>query len=182
MARVPYVTAEELAPDNRELIVSSLQPGKTRHVYAAIGNNEEVLSGVREFFGSLWSNSGLTDRQRELVILTAASEVGSAYEWHKHANIGLDAGLTREEIGAIARDDRTPFSPTEAALIAYARAVASGRVEDPHHEAIAEYFDDETIVGIATTAAGYAALGGVLDALDVEIEADETFIGWEPNR
>lgn len=182
MARVPYTTAEELDPEYRDLIVSSLQPGKTRNVYAAIGNNPAVLEGVRAFFGSLWSDSGLTDRQREIVILTAASEIGSEYEWHQHANIALDSGVETAEIGAIARDDRTPFSGKEAALIAYTRAVARGRAEDPHHAAISEYFDDETVVGIATTAAGYAALGNVIDALGIEIETDEEFIGWEPDE
>ncbi len=182
MARVPYVTTEELEPEYQEMIVSSLQPGKTRNVYAAIGNNPAVLAGVREFFGSLWSDSGLTDRQRELVILTAASEIGSVYEWHQHANIALGVDIEADEIGAIARDDRTPFSTTEAALIGYTRAVAQGRVESPHHEAISEHFDDRTIVGIATTAAGYAALGNLIDALGVEIEAGEEFIGWEPGE
>lgn len=182
MARVPYVTREELEPEHRDLIVSSLQPGKTRNVYASIANNPEVLSGLREFFGALWSDSGLTDRQRELVILTAASEIGSAYEWHQHVNIALDVGISAEEIAAIARDDRSPFSTSEAALIAYTRAVARGRVEDPHHEAIAEFFDDGTVVGIAATAASYAALGNLLDAFDVELEADEEFVGWEPTQ
>ena len=182
MARVPYVTTEELDPEYQEMIVSSLQPGKTRNVYAAIGNNPAVLAGVREFFGSLWSDSGLTDRQRELVILTAASEIGSVYEWHQHANIALGVDIEADEIGAIARDDRSPFSTAEAALIGYTRAVAQGRVESPHHEAISEHFDDRTIVGIATTAAGYAALGNLIDALGVEIEAGEEFIGWEPSE
>ena len=180
MGRVPYVTADELEPEHRDLIVSSLQPGKARNVYAAIANNPAVLAGMRGFFGALWTDSGLTDRQREIVILTAASEQGSMYEWHQHTNIGLNNGLDLEEISAIGRDDRTPFSAAEAALIAYTRAVAQGRVEDPHHIALAEFFDDETIVGIATTAATYAALANVLDALDVELESGETFISWDP--
>ncbi len=182
MARVPYVTADDLDPEYRDHIVSSLQPGKTRNVYAAIGNNPAVLNGVREFFGALWSDSGLTDRQRELVIITAASEIGSVYEWHQHANIALGVGIEPAEIAAVARDDRSPFPAEEAALIAYTRAVAQGRVGDPHHEAITEFFDDGTVVGIATTAAGYAALGNLIDSLGVEIEEGEEFIGWDPTE
>lgn len=182
MARVPYVTADDLEPEYRDLIVSSLQPGKTRNVYAAIGNNPAVLKGLREFFGSLWTDSGLTDRQREMVILTAASELGSTYEWHQHVNIALSAGIDTDEVGAIARDDRTPFSSTEAALIAYTRAVARGRVEEPHHTVISEFFDDETVVGIAATAASYAALANMIDALGIEIETGDEFVGWEPSE
>ena len=106
MPRVDYVTQEEIGEEYADLIVSSLQPGKRANVYSAIGNNPAVLAGFREFLGSLWEHSGLSDRQREIAILTAASEIGSEYEWHQHVNIATDAGLTREEIAAIGRDDR----------------------------------------------------------------------------
>lgn len=180
MARVPYVSGDELDSDYKELVVSSLQPGKTVNVYSAIANNQEVLRGVREFLGTLWNHSGLTDRQRELVILTAASEIGSEYEWHQHEKIGTDVGLEPAEITAIARDDRDPFTDEEQALIAYTRAVARGRVTDSLHAAILEYFDEETVVGAASTAAGYVALGRIIDALGVDIESGDEFVGWNP--
>lgn len=180
MARVSYVTQDELDPEFQDLIISSLQPGKRINVYSAIGNNAPVLAGFREFLGSLWSHSGLSDRQREIVILTAASETDAEYEWHQHVNIGTDSGLSRADVAAIARDDRSDFATEEQALIAYARAVARGRVTDVLHEAMAEQFDDETIVGAASTAAGYVALNSVIDALDVEIEEGDEFAGWDP--
>lgn len=180
MPRVDYVSQEEIDDEYADLIVSSLQPGKRVNVYSAIGNNPAVLEGFREFLGSLWDHSGLSDRRREIVILTSASEIGSEYEWHQHVNVGANAGLTREEIAAIARDDRTAFSTDEQALIAYARAVARGRVTDALHEAVLEELGTEATVGAATTAAGYVALGRVIDALDVTIEADDEFEGWDP--
>lgn len=180
MARVPYVTQDDLDEEYRDRIVSSLQPGKTVNVYSAIGNNQEVLAGLREFLGSLWTHSGLTDRQRELVILTAAAEIGSAYEWHQHVTIAADAGLEPAEIGALARDDRRALSEDERALVAYARAVVRGRVTDALHEAVVDRVGEETAVGAAATAAGYLALGRLIDALGVEIEAGDEFAGWDP--
>lgn len=179
MARIPYVTPADLDPDDRDLVVSSLQPGKTVNVYSAIGNNPAVLSGLREFLGALWTHTGLDDRQREIVILTTASEVNSSYEWHQHVSIALDAGLDREKISALARDDRSPFSEMERALVAYTRAVVRGRVTDALHEAIREFHDEETIVGAAAIAAGYTGLARLIDALGVEIEAGTEFVGWD---
>lgn len=179
MARVPYVTADDLDPEYRELVVSSLQPGKTVNVYSAIGNNPAVLSGLREFLGALWTHSGLSDRQREVVILTAASEIGSSYEWHQHVGIARTAGLTDAEISAIARDDRDPFTDDERALVAYARAVVRGRVNDPLHEAVVEQLGETSTVGAAAVAAGYLALGHLIQALGVDIEAGEEFAGWD---
>lgn len=178
MARVPYVTQDDLDPDYRDLVVSSLQPGKTVNVYSAIGNNQEVLGGLRDFLGALWDHSGLTDRQREIVILTVASEIGSAYEWHQHVNIATDAGLSEAEIGALARDDRESFSDDDRALVAYARAVARGRVTDALHEAVVEQVGEEATVGAASVAAGYVALGRIIQALGVDLEAGDEFVGW----
>lgn len=180
MARVPYVPRDELDPEYRDLVVSSLQPGKQVNVYSAISNNQEVLRGMREFLGALWNHSGLTDRQREIVILTVASEIGSEYEWHQHVNIASDADLEAEEIAAIARDDRDSFPEEERVLVAYTRAVARGRVTDELHDAVGEHFDEEALAGTASTAAGYLALGRVIDALGVEIEAGDEFVGWDP--
>ncbi|MEY7851758.1 carboxymuconolactone decarboxylase family protein [Natrarchaeobius sp. A-rgal3] len=179
MARVPYVEQEDLDPEYRELIISSLQPGKRANVYSAVGNNQEVLDGLRTFLGSLWTHSGLTDRQREIVILTAASEIANDYEWHQHVIIGTDAGLSENEIAAIGRDDRADFDDDERALVAYSRAVVCGRVNDSVHEAAVDHFGEETAVGAAATAAGYLALGRVIDALGVDLEGDDEFVGWD---
>lgn len=175
MPRVPYVNQENLNPEHQDLVVSSLQPGERLNVYGAIANNPRVLEGLREFLSSLWNHAGLTDRQREIVILTATSEGGSAYEWHHHVNIGAGSGLEMDEIAALARDDRAFFSIDEQALIAYTRAVAQDRVEEQLHEALSEHFDDETVVGVTTTAVSYLALG-------VELETGDKFVGWDPSR
>ncbi len=180
MARVPYVEQEDLDPEYRELIISSLQPGKRANVYSAIGNNQEVLAGLREYLGSLWSESGLSDRQREIVILSVAAEIDNPYEFHQHVLIGRDIGLADDEVAALGRDDREPFSAAERALIAYTRATVRNRVNDTIHDALAEHFDDETIVGVAATAGGYVALGRLIDVLGVELEAGDEFVGWDP--
>lgn len=178
MARVPYVDGDTLDPEHRDLVVSSLQPGETLNVYRSIANNPDVLEGFRAFLSVLWDRSGLTDRQRELVILTTAAEVSSSYEWHQHVRIAADVGLSESEIDAVAHDDRRPFTTPEGALLSYTRAVVRGRVTDPLHEAMLEIFDESIVVGVAATAVGYLALGRVIDALDVDLEPGEEFVGW----
>jgi len=179
MGRVPYRTEDEVAQEYREYVVSSLQPGERLNVYSAVANNPDVLAGLREFLSSLWARSGLTERQREVVILATAAEIGGAYEWHQHVNIATGVGLTAGEISAIGRDDRSGFPVEEQALIAYTRAVVRGRVTDALHDGVAEHFGERAMVGAAATAAGYLALGRLIDAFDVGIESGEEFVGWE---
>jgi alkylhydroperoxidase family enzyme len=180
MARVPYRGPDEVDEQYRDYVVSSLQPGKAINVYAAVANNEEVLAGLRAFLSSLWDSSGMTDRQREIVILTAAAETENAYEWHQHANIAGEDVLSLAELAAIAEDDPAPFDAEEVALQEYARAVVTGTVTDEIHDALAETFDDRTLAGAAATAAGYLALGRMIEAFGVEIETGDEFVGWDP--
>lgn len=179
MARVPYVDASDVPDEYEDLLESSLQ-GKPLHVYQSIGNNPEVLAGFRSFLGSLWTDSGLSDRERELVILASAHEAGSRYEWHQHVNIARGVGIDDDEIAAIGSSDTEPLSGDETTLIEYARAVVRGEVDAVAHDEIAALYDDETVVGIAATASGYDALSGVIDAVDLELESGTEWHGWDP--
>ncbi len=179
MARVPYVDPEDLPAEYRDLVVSKLQ-GKPVNVYAAIGNNPEVLAGTRAFLSSLWESTGLPDRERELVILLAAAESDSRYEWHQHVGIGGDAGVTEAEMAAIADGDLDGFEGDEAVLLRYAAVVLDHEVDDALHDAFVGAYDESTAVGVASLATGYRSLAGVLDALDVGLEDGEEFRGWDP--
>lgn len=179
MARVAYTDPEDLPEEYRDLVVSSLQPGKTVNVYRAIGNNPDVLDGFRTFLGALWSDTGLEDRQRELVILATARAVDSAYEWHQHVGIARGVGVTDDEIRAVGAGDLDAFDDDDRALLEYTTAVVAGTVTDELHEAIAARLDDATVAGAAATAAGYLALARVIDALGVEIETGDEFVGWD---
>lgn len=108
------------------------------------------------------------------MIFTVASTVGSRYQWHNHVWLAQNRGVSEEEINAIARADRSTFPDRERVLISYARAIAYGQIEDPLHHAVSEFFDEGTNVGIVTLAAGYVAVGRVLEALGVDIEAGES--------
>ncbi|OYR94764.1 carboxymuconolactone decarboxylase, partial [Halorubrum sp. E3] len=121
MARVPYVDASDVPNEYEELLESSLQ-GKPLHVYQSIGNNPEVLAGLRSFLGSLWTDSGLSDRERELVILAIARETTNRYEWHQHVNIARGVGIDDEVIAALGADDRGPLDGDETAVVEYALA------------------------------------------------------------
>jgi alkylhydroperoxidase family enzyme len=170
MARLPQVSASELDPEQRELLVSKLQGGKPLTLYATLGNNPAVLEGMRSYFGAMWAESGLSDRERELLILTVADEVDSEYERHQHRNIAPDAGVTDEEFDAIAAGQSAPFSEQEALLLRYGRAVARGEVTDELHEAMVEAFGDEAVVGAANVIGAYLGLARIIDALDIEPE------------
>lgn len=177
MARVPYRDPDDLPESYRDLVVSSLQPGKTVNVYRAIANNPPVLEGFRAYLGSLWNHSGLSDRERELVILAVAREMDSVYEFHQHVNVANIVDVPRDDVRAIGTRDLAGFDDREATLVRYARAVVDGEVDDAVFEDLAAEYDDEAVAGATALAAGYQALAQVIDALGVELE--DEFVGWD---
>jgi alkylhydroperoxidase family enzyme len=179
MARVPYVDAADVPDDHEALLESSLQ-NRPLNVYRSIGNNPAVLAGMRSFLRSLWNDSGLSDRERELVILATAAEIGSRYEWHQHVTIARDVGIDDAVIAGIGTDDTAALDRDERTLVEYVRAVVEESVDAVTHESIASLYDDDEVVGIAATAQGYAALGGLIRAFDLELEPGSSFHGWDP--
>lgn len=188
MARVPYCSPEEFDGD-RDLLTSSMPTDglpeeyehiystDVRHVHQALATNPSILTAFRAYNGEIWTECGLTDRQRESVILTIAHETGAAYEWHQHVRHGLSAGLSEDEIRGIAADDAAQFSEQEAALVGYVRAFARQTVDDATHDVLEEWFSQGAIVGIGALAGAYIGLAHILAAFDIRPEED--FVGWE---
>lgn len=187
MVRVPYVTKEDLSEEDRDLLRSfradtpeeyrHLLSTEERNVYRTLAHVPESLEQFRAFGGTLREELNLDPRERELVILTAASALRSAYEWHQHVRIGLTEGLSQEEILAISERDYGTFETDERALVEYVDNYVTGTVDDETYDALAARVDESKIVGIGLLAGMYLVIGRQMDALEVETE--EPFVGWE---
>lgn len=172
MARLPRVSASELDPEYAELLTSSLQGGKPLEIYAVLANNPAILEGMRSYFGAMWTDSGLSDRERELLILTVAEAADSEYERHQHHNIASEVGLSEAELDAIVAGSDDPFSDRETLLMRYGQAVVGDEVTDDLHDRMADAFDEEAIVGAATISSSYLGLARTIEALGVQPEGD----------
>jgi alkylhydroperoxidase family enzyme len=193
MARVPYLSEEEL-PEKYRYLFSPANPFSVdrnattedeedapwdgpQHTHRAIANNPELLEAYRRMGSSVWHASGLSDRERELTILTVARTLESAYEWFQHVRIALDAGVSREDILAVSHREYDPLSPSDRALVRYVAAFTDRTVDDETHAKLAEHFDEATIVGIGMLASYYIGIDYMGDAFDLEME--DEFVGWE---
>lgn len=192
MARISLIDHEDLEPDQQDLLDVLSDPdsvpeeyrhllsSETRNVFRTIGHHPSVLAQFRELGGTLWDEIGLTTRQRELLILGVARELGSEYVWHQHVRISLSNGFTEDEVRAISASRLDDFEPEEATLIRYATAFARGEVTDDVHDEAERVFDEETLVGLGMSVSFYLTIIRMMDAFDVETE--EPFVGWNLER
>lgn len=189
MSRIPLVDTDDVPESKRHLLQSMattndiaeeyrhLLSGDERNVYRVVGHVLPALESFRDYAGTVRDELALAERQCELVILTAANELGSRYEWHQHVRIGLNEGLTVEEIRAIESDDVDGFSPPDETLVRYVRDFVRGDVTDDRHQQAREYFEEDTLVGIGLLVGVYLTIARLLDATAVETE--EPFVGWD---
>jgi 4-carboxymuconolactone decarboxylase len=68
-------------------------PFNARLLHPELGAAQQEVSAILRF-----GTPALTDRQRELTILETARHERANYEWVSHAKIGLNTGLTKDEI------------------------------------------------------------------------------------
>lgn len=192
MARISLADAEDLPEEQRDLIKTlstveglpeqyhHLIEEPERNIYRTVARQPGILQPFRDFGGAVWEHCGLSSRQRELVILAVGAEMRAAYEFHQHVRIALREGIEPAEIQAVVDGEDDRFDETEQAILAYTRAYVNREVDDAICDALAEAFDEPTVVGTSILAGMYTMVGLLGDALALETE--EPFVGWDLER
>jgi len=176
-ARVPLLRQSDLPEEYRYLFDGDAL-GEL-NLFGAMGHVPRAMQAYMRFGTALWNAGDLSTRERELAILAVARSVRSRYEWHQHVRIGREAGISVDELRAVARDDDTSFPEREQAIMRYAGAVASGTVTGPLFEAAEAVTDTGTVVGLTLLAGHYLQTARFLDALSVPLDGE--FAGWLPS-
>src|SRR5262249_22288144 len=132
-----------------------------------------LATAYHHFVGHLLYGTTLTDRQRELVILRVAAARGADYEWGQHVVLGQEAGLTKEEIGAIKRGEASSFSALDAAiLMAVDELVADAAITEATWTALAEHLDEKQLLDLIFTVGGYETLAMAMRSCEMPLDDD----------
>lgn len=131
--------------------------------------NPELQEAHASLAGYLRNSACLPQRDREIAILRQAWDGGSDYQWGMHAEMALDAGLTREEIERIAvGSEAGGWAPHEAAII---RAVdelhAACRIGDETWAALAAHYDERQLIELIVLVGNYRLLAYVFNAVGI---------------
>ena len=149
-----------------------LWDGAPPNLYRALANHAAIVGAWSEFFATLRHRACTPRALRELVILRSAQLARSAYEWGQHLPMARRAGVREEQIAALARwRDAAVFDARERAALALAEAVHAGCVPEAVHAGVREHFDAAQYVELSVTAAAYAMVARVIEALRVEPDA-----------
>jgi len=147
--------------------------GSPPNLYRALANHAPLAAAWTEFARAIRYESRTPRTLRELVILRGAQLMRSEYEWAQHLKMARKAGVREAQIAALALwRGSGEFDATEKAALALAEAVTRADVTDEVYAAVSKHFDHATYVELALTAAFYAMVGRMLDAMRVQLEPE----------
>ena len=145
--------------------------GNPINVHGLLAHHPELLQAWWNFRNYSVTGGALSERERELVILTVADGMENTYEWQSHIDRGIDAGVTREEIEWIRTARGDEWKPKDAALIQAVRALLEHHeIPGEHLERLEAHFTTQQIMDIIFIHGAYVVLGCLLNTFDTPVD------------
>jgi 4-carboxymuconolactone decarboxylase len=155
---------DEAAGDTRSLVGLKGPAGIMLHSPTLYAVHRKVNQFLR-------FESGLDERLRELMILVAAREMDSHFEWRAHEIVGKRVGLDDDLIDIVRHRKRVRgLGDQEAAIIKLGReAIGKHRVRRSTYAKALEVFGAETLVNLVALMGNYAATAMTLSVFAQEL-------------
>jgi 4-carboxymuconolactone decarboxylase len=112
----------------------------------------------------------LSGQHRELLILRVAWRTRSGYEWVQHSRMGVDAGLSEEQVEAVREGPASAvWSPLERTLVtAVDEMIDDHAVGDATWAELAAHFEPAEIFELLFLVGGYLCLAAVLNSIGLQ--------------
>jgi 4-carboxymuconolactone decarboxylase len=144
------------------------------NLYRSLGHAPELLRAWIEFAWSLRGHDATSRRLRELMILRTATLHHSQYEWHQHRRMAREVGVSDTKVAELEMWRTSgAFDPDERVALELTDAIIAGSVPDEVIEELERHFDHAQRVELTVTAAFYAMVPRILEALRVPVEGQE---------
>ncbi len=170
MARLPYLSAEDLDEADRELLARDI------HLNRLLAHNPKGARAFGRLGGWIRFSQTLDARLRELAILQVGWRARSPYEWSHHVKLGLEFGCSEDDIAGIARLDAgepTHFDELDLAVLGAADQIADDlEVDDATWATLNDHLSTEEVMDLVLAASFYCMVVRVLATLQIDVEED----------
>ena len=146
--------------------------GKILNIFRTLAHAPKALTASLGWGNYILSKqSALSPRDRELVILRTGYNCRSGYEWTQHKRIGLDCGLTEDEIARIkAGPDAAGWSDLDRAMLRATDELTGNHfVTDATWAALAP-LGDKGRMDLVMTVGQYTQVSMILNSFGIQVE------------
>lgn len=175
--RIAPLSDAELSPE-QEAALAPVRAGTlgVLNIFRTLAHAPKALTRFNDWGGYVLSRrNDLPAREREIVILRTGFLCRSGYEFVQHTRIGLDCGLTEDEIARIKQGPGAGWSPADAALIqATDELHADQFITDATWAELGRRFTDKQRMDLVFTAAQYTQVSMILNTFGVQLDEGQT--------
>jgi alkylhydroperoxidase family enzyme len=168
MARLPYLEADQVAPEYRDMLK------RNTNLHKLLVNSPEMARAFNGIGSYIRFRSKLDSRLRELAILQVGWMEKSEYEFTHHVKIGREFGVTDTDIrGMMAETDGKPsgLEPLAQAVLKGAREmVRELAMSETTFAEIKKSLSNEEMTDLVLTIAFYCAVVRVLATMKIDNE------------
>ena len=165
----------ELTPEQAEAL-EPMRPGPVLNIFRTLARAPKALVRFNAWGGYVLSRrNDLPAREREIVILRTGYLCKSGYEFTQHTRIGLQSGLTEDEISRIKAGAGAGWSAADAALIrATDELHADQFISEATWAALGRHFTDKQRMDVVFTTGQYTQVSMMLNTFGVQLDAGQT--------
>lgn len=147
------------------------------NVFRLLANAPNVFPGWAQQMDELYASPTFSARMREVIVIRVANLQGSAYELTQHLPLGRAAGLTEQQLEALATgdfDDAGFGADERTALDVVDEVCTTHHLSEETFAAAHAAFGSAALTELLTLVGCYYGLALVLNAVDLEVDAP----GW----
>ena len=168
MARLPYLEADQVAPEYRDMLK------RNTNLHKLLVNSPDMARAFNGIGGYIRFRSKLDPRLRELAILQVGWMEKSEYEFTHHVKIGREFGVTDGDIEGMMAETEGKLSglePLAKAILRGAREMVRGlAMSEATFAEIGKELTNEQMTDLVLTIAFYCAVVRVLATMKVDNE------------
>ncbi len=177
--RIAPLEKAEWNSEQQELMTRYSTLGEPINIFKTLVRHSKLLKRWTVFANHILGKSSLPAREREIIILRIGWLCRAGYEWCQHVEIGMDVGLTKEDIEQIKEGAGSDhWSANDKALLqATDELFNDSFISDKTWGELKKTYNTEQLMDIVFTVGNYNLVSMALNTLGVQLEetTEDTF-------
>jgi alkylhydroperoxidase family enzyme len=175
--RIAPLRDDEFTPEQKERLGKAAErTGGVLNIFRTLIRIPDAYRAFSWWGGYVLSRNSLSPRDREIVILRTGWLCKSGYEWTQHHRIGLESGLSADEIERIKLGAGADgWTAAERAILAAADDLNRDHfVSNPTWTELAKHYSERQMMDVVFTAGQYTQVSMILNSFGIQLDKGQT--------